>query len=151
MKRLKSILIIFTVFLNCTVTEKPEFIGLDKIKVINADAQRITMKANALFKNPNDVGGKLKTDGLKVYVNETEVANIISEEFDVPSKQEFEIPLVVSVSTDSLVNKNSLGSLLGSLISQRLKVRYLGEIDYKVFGYSSTYLVDEEQNIKVKL
>lgn len=151
MKRLKSILIIFIVFLNCTVTEKPEFIGLDKIKVINADAQRITMKANALFKNPNDVGGKLKTDGLKVYVNETEVANIISEEFDVPSKQEFEIPLVVSVSTDSLVNKNSLGSLLGSLISQRLKVRYLGEIDYKVFGYSSTYLVDEEQNIKVKL
>ena len=106
---------------------------------------------DAVFKNPNDVGGTLKTDGLRVLINDTEVATIVSEAFDVPSKNNFTIPLIVSVSTDSLVDRNSLGSLLGSLISQKLKVRYKGEIDYKVFGYSSSYKVDEEQNIKVKL
>lgn len=151
MKRHVLILLFFTLVFNCTVTEKPEFQGLDKIKVLNANAKTITIGADAVFKNPNDVGGTLKTDGLKVLINDTEVATIVSEAFDVPSKDNFTIPLIVSVSTDSLVDRNSLGSLLGSLISQRLKVRYNGEIDYKVFGYASSYKVDEEQNIKVKL
>jgi len=151
MKRHVLILLFFTLVFNCSVNEKPEFQGLDKIKVLNANPQTMTIGVDAVFKNPNDVGGTLKTDGLKVLINDTEVATIVSEAFDVPSKNNFAIPLIVSVSTDSLVDRNSLGSLLGSLISQKLKVRYKGEIDYKVFGYSSSYKVDEEQNIKVKL
>lgn len=151
LKRSLFILVIFTLVFNCTVTEKPEFIGLDKIKVINSNLKSITLSADAMFKNPNDVGGKLKTDDLKVYINDTEVATIVSDEFDVPSKQNFTIPLVVSVATDSLIDQKSLGGLLGSLLSQQLKVRYKGEIDYKVFGYSSSYTVDELQNIKIKL
>jgi Late embryogenesis abundant protein len=151
LKRNLFILLIFTLVFNCTVTEKPEFIGLDKIKVINSNLKSITLSADAMFKNPNDVGGKLKTDNLKVYINDTEVAKIVSDEFDVPSKQNFTIPLVVSVATDSLIDKKSLGGLLGSLLSQQLEVRYKGEIDYKVLGYSSTYSVDELQNIKIKL
>ncbi|WP_439152727.1 LEA type 2 family protein [Winogradskyella sp.] len=151
LKRSLFILLIFPLVFNCTVTEKPEFLGLDKIKVINSNFKSITLSADAMFKNPNDVGGKLKTDDLKVYINDTEVATIVSDEFDVPSKQNFTIPLVVSVATDSLIDQKSLGGLLGSLLSQQLKVSFKGEIDYKVFGYSSSYTVDELQNIKIKL
>lgn len=151
LKRNLIISLFFTLVFNCTVTEKPEFIGLDKIKVINSNLKSITLSADAMFKNPNDVGGKLKTDDLKVYINNTEVAKIVSDEFDVPSKQNFTIPLVVSVATDSLIDKKSLGGLLGSLLSQQLEVRYKGEIDYKVLGYSSSYSVDELQKIKIKL
>ncbi len=150
-KRLILILAFFTLVFNCTVTEKPEFIGLSKIKVIEADGETIKLSAKAMFKNPNDVGGKLKTDGINVYINQTEVANIISEEFDVPKKEEFTIPLTVSVSTDSLLDKNSIGGLLSTLISKKLLVKYIGEIDYKVFGYSSSYSIEEEQTIKIKL
>ncbi|WP_411894812.1 hypothetical protein [Winogradskyella sp. A2] len=150
-KRILLFLSFFTLLFNCSITEKPQFIGLNNIKVIDANADAITLSTDAMFKNPNDVGGKLKTDGLRVYINETEVATIVSEEFDVPSKNDFTIPLIVSVATDSLVDKNSLGGLISSLISQQLKVRYNGEIDYKVFGYSSSYTIDEEQIIKVKL
>ncbi|MCA0133063.1 LEA type 2 family protein [Winogradskyella sp. D23] len=151
MKRFGLIVISCILFFGCKIKEKPEFLGLNKIKVVNVDSQNITLSADALFKNPNDVGGILKTKGLKVFVNEKKVANIVSEEFDVPSKNEFTIPLVVSIATDSLVDKNNLGSLLGSLISQRLKVRYQGEINYKVLGFSSAYNIDEERIIKVKL
>jgi hypothetical protein len=151
LKRNLIISLFFTLVFNCTVTEKPEFIGLDKIKVINSNLKSITLSADAMFKNPNDVGGKLKTDDLKVYINNTEVAKIVSDEFDVPSKQNFTIPLVVSVATDSLIDKKSLGGLLGSLLSQQLEVRYKGEINYKVLGYSSSYSVDELQKIKIKL
>lgn len=149
-KRILLISLFFTLLFNCTVTEQPEFIGLENIKVVYSTIQSITLSADALFLNKNDVGGTLKTDDLKVFINDTEVATIVSEEFDVPSKQNFKIPLIVAVATDSIIDKKSLGSLLGSLISQRLKVQYKGDIKYKVFGYSSTYLVDETQELKIK-
>ena len=113
--------------------------------------QSITLSANALFINPNDVGGVLKTDNLKVYINNSEVASVVTDQFDVPSKEKFKIPLIVAVATDSLIDKKSLSGLLGSLISQRLKVQYKGTLVYKVLGYSSTYAVDETQQLKIKL
>ena len=140
----------FTLLFNCSITEKPEFVKLDNIVVVDSNSRNITLSADAFFINKNDVGGTLKTDDLKVYINDTEVATVISEEFDVPRKKNFTIPLTVSVATDSLIDKKSLGGLLGSLISQRLKVHYKGDIKYKIMGYSSTYSVDEIQDVKIK-
>jgi len=150
-KRFLLFSLFFTLVINCTVTEKPEFVKLENIKVVDSDIKSITLSADALFTNKNDVGGTLKTDDLKVYINDIEVATIVSDEFKVPSKQNFKIPLTVAVATDSIVDKNSLGGLIGSLISQKLKVQYKGDIKYKVLGYSSTYTVNETQDIKIKL
>lgn len=150
-KRIAFISLFFTLLFNCTVNEQPEFIGLENIKVVNSTMKSITLKADALFINPNDVGGILKTDNLKVYINDTEVATVVSDEFNVPSKENFTVPLIVAVATDSILDNKSLGGLLGSLISQKLEVQYKGEIKYKVLGYSSTYTVDETQNVKIKL
>jgi hypothetical protein len=121
------------------------------MKVIDSNIQSITLSADALFLNKNDVGGTLKTDNIKVYINDTEVATLISDEFDVPKKQNFKVPLTVAFATDSIIDKKSLGGLLGSLISNRLKVQYKGDIKYKVLCYSSTYAIDETQDIKIKL
>lgn len=143
--------LIFTLLFNCSITEKPEFVKLDNIEVVDSNSKNITLKADAFFLNKNDVGGTLKTDDLKVYINDMEVASVISDEFDVPKRENFTIPLTVKVETDSIINDKNLGSLLGSLISQRLKVHYKGEIKYKIMGYSSTYTVDEIQDVKIKL
>lgn len=150
-KRILFISLFCSLVFNCSVNQPPEFLGIENLVIIDSNIKNITLSADALFINPNDVGGTLKTDDLKVYINNTEVATFVSESFDVPSKKNFKIPLTVSVDTDSIIDKKSLGGLLGSLISQQLKVQYKGEIKYKVFGYSSTYNVDETQNIKIKL
>ena len=150
LKRILFISLFSTLVFNCTITEEPEFVGLENIKIINSSMQAITLSADALFINPNDVGGVLKTDALKVYINDTEVATIVSDKFDVPSKENFRIPLIVAVATDRIMDKKSLGGLLSSLISQRLKVQYKGDIKYKVLGYSSSYAVDETQELKIK-
>ena len=149
-KRCLMFLLTFTLLFNCSVTERPEFVKLDNIKVIDSNPKNITLIADAFFLNKNDVGGTLKTDGLKVYINDTEVATIVSDIFDVPRKKDFTIPLTVQVATDSLIDKKSLGGLLSSLISQRLKVQYKGEIKYKFMGFSSRYSVDEIQDVKIK-
>ncbi|WP_369995819.1 LEA type 2 family protein [Winogradskyella sp.] len=150
LRRITFVLLFFLLVFNCTVNKQPEFLGLENIKVINSNLKSITLKAEALFKNPNDVGGTLKTDNLKVYISDKEVATVMSDEFTVPTKQNFTIPLIVAVATDSVLNEKNLGGLLESLITKNLKVQYKGEIKYKVFGYSSTYQVDETQHVKIE-
>jgi len=130
MKELIKISLFFTfalVILSCTVKEAPEFIGVSNIKILESTETYITIKGEALFKNPNDIGGELKADGIKVYVNGNEMATVSSDSFDVPAKQEFTIPLKVNVPTDSIFSNKNIGGLIGSLFSKKIEVKYQGK------------------------
>lgn len=79
------------------------------------------------------------------------MATLSSESFDVPAKKEFTIPLKVNIPTDSIFLNKNIGGLIGSLFSKKIEVKYQGKIKYKVFGFSHSYIVDETENIKIKL
>jgi len=150
MKKLIILSTILIAFMSCSVKEKPEFLRVDNIKVAESTSKFITLTADAYFMNPNDISGELKTDEIKVFVNDNEMATVSTANFKVPARKEFSIPLSANVPTDSLLTNKSLGGLLGSLISQNLKVQYKGQIKYKVFGFSHTYDVDKTENVKFK-
>ncbi|MFD2823900.1 LEA type 2 family protein [Lacinutrix iliipiscaria] len=150
---MKKLLILSTIligFISCSIKEKPEFLRVENITISESSSNFITLTADAYFNNPNDVGGELKTDEIKVYVNDNEMANVSTESFKVPARKEFSIPLKALVSTDSIFSDKSLGGLLGSLLNQKLKVQYKGQIKYKVLGFSHTYDVDKTENVKIK-
>lgn len=151
MKKNAILLTFSLLLLNCSVNEKPEFLGIENIKVLEGDFQIIKVSADAKFRNPNDIGGTLKAEGIKVIINEVETATLYSEEFELPSKDLFTIPLVVDVPTDSVLNQKSLGGLLGSILTETMTVQYKGDIKYKVFGFSHRYAVDKTEEIKIKL
>lgn len=151
MKKLIILLTLYLSIFSCAVREKPEFLGVDHIKISEHNAQYITLSADAHFKNPNSIGGELSTNGLKVFVNDNDLALVTSETFKVPAKKEFSIPLTSKIPTDSLFSSKNLSSLLGSFLNKNLKVQYKGEIKYKVFGFSKTYTIDKTENIKIKL
>ena len=151
MKKLIILSTVIVAFLSCSIKEKPEFIHVENIKVLDADGQYVKMKADAVFKNPNAIGGTLLTEGIKVFVNDVEMATISSEAFEVPAKKEFSIPLVVNIPTDSIFTDKSIGGLIGSILTQRMKVQYKGDIKYKVFGFSHSYTIDKLENVKIKL
>jgi len=149
-KRLFVFVLVCSLF-SCTVNESPEFLGITNIKVVESTKTFITIKGEGLFKNPNDIGGKLQTDEIKVFVNGNQMATLSSESFDVPAKKEFTIPLKVNIPTDSIFSNKNIGGLIGSLFSKKIEVKYQGKIKYKVFGFSHSYDVDETENIKIKL
>ena len=151
MKKLILLLLVTLVFKACKVNEKPEFLKVENIKVLESTAENITLTADALFNNPNDVGGELKTDEIKVLINDNEMAYVSSETFKVPAKKSFTIPLKAIISKDSLFSNKSIGGLIGSLFSKNITVQYKGDIKYKVFGFSHTYNVDRTENVKIKL
>jgi len=151
MKKTVLICLIILIAIACKVNEKPEFVRVDNIKVLESTADYITLTADAFFINPNDIGGELKTDAIMVLINDNEMANVSTESFKVPAKEEFSIPLKANISRDSLFSNASIGGLIGSLFSQSIKVQYKGDIKYKVLGFSHTYYVDKTESIKIKL
>lgn len=151
MKKFIILLTVALTFLSCSVKEKPEFLRVENIKVDDSNSKFITLTADAYFMNPNDISGELKTDEIKVFVNNNEMATVTTESFKVPARKEFSIPLTANVPTDSLLSAKSIGGLLGSLLSQKMKVQYVGKIKYKVLGFSHSYDIDKTEDIKIKL
>lgn len=152
--KLTKLIILSTILLafsSCSVNEKPEFLYVENIKVLESTSKYITLTADASFLNPNDIGGKLKTDEIKVFVNDNELATVSTESFDVPAKKEFSIPLKANIPTDSILSNKSIGGLINSLFSRKIKVQYKGDIIYKVLGFSYAYNIDKTEDIKIKL
>ena len=150
----KKVIILSTVillFFSCSVKEKPQFIKVDNIEVLESNSEFLILSADAYFINPNDIGGQLKSDGIKVFVNSNEMATVSSESFKVPAKKEFSIPLKASISIDSIFSNKNIGRLIGSLFSKKVKVQYKGNIKYKALGMTYTYEVDKSEDIKIKL
>lgn len=149
----KKTIILSTILLmviGCKVKEKPKFLRVENIQVLESNSKNITLTADAVFLNPNDIGGTLKTDGIKVFINNTEMATISSESFDVPAREKFSTPLKTKIPLNRIVTDKSLEGLLGSIISKKIKVQYKGDIIYKAFGFSYTYGIDKTDTVKLK-
>ena len=151
MKKAGYFSVLFLLIMSCSVKEKPIFIKVDNVKVVSFATDTVRLKAEAFFKNPNDVGGKISTDEIKIIVNGAEVAQVFAEEFNVPARKEFAIPLTAVIPTKKVFenNKNGiLGGLLNSLLNKSVKVQFKGNLKYKVFGFSNTYPIDQVEIIK---
>lgn len=151
----KSILPFVLLFLavSCKLKEKPEFIAIKKVAVVHADLKTVQLKAEAVFMNNNHLGGTLHTDNIDVFVDEILIAKVSSEEFKVPSQDEFVVPLIVNFNTSKLVEskKNDLlGALLKQFLNKTVNVRFKGELSYKVIGFSATYPIDHIEEVQIK-
>ena len=153
---MKNFTIYFLILLttSCTLKQKPEFIKVDAIEIVEANSKKITIKADALFNNPNSVKGRLNTEGVNVYVNDILMGFISAEEFKVPAKDNFKVPLQIEIDPVQLLNKDPngfLGGLLNSVMSRTLNVKYEGTINFKVMGFTYNYPISKTEIIKIKL
>ena len=139
---------------SCGIKQKPKFIKVDNIKFITASSTKVILSANALFNNPNLIGGRLNTDGVQVYVNDISFGEIETEEFKVPAKNDFKVPLKLQIKTKDLLDKDPngfLNGLLNSVLNRSLKVRFEGSIQFKTLGINHSYPIDKTETLKIKL
>jgi hypothetical protein len=144
---------LFLVFYSCSVKKSPVFIKVDDVKLLSFTSDTIRLQANAYFQNPNDVSGKISTDEIKVIVNGAEVAQVSSDEFKVPARNEFIVPLKVVIPTKRILanNKNGiLGGLINSIFKKSIKIQFKGNLKYAVFGLKKEFLINKTEEIKIK-
>ncbi|MDA9316837.1 LEA type 2 family protein [Polaribacter sp.] len=144
--------ILFLLMSSCAVNKKPLFIKVDDVKIVSASSDTIRLKAAAFFENPNGVGGTISTDEIQIIINGASIATVSVGEFKVPSRAVFSVPLTAVIPTKKVFqnNKNGiLGGLINSLLKKSIKLRFKGNLKYKVFGFSNTYPIDKVQEIKL--
>jgi len=153
MKKIIFPILILLFSMGCKLTEKPEFLRVGKVEVVRADLKTVALKADAVFLNHNHLGGTLRTDNIDVFVDDHLMAKVSAEEFMVPKKDEFVVPLAVNFDTSKLIeseNNDLLGSLLKQFLDKKVIVQFKGELAYKVAGFSSTYPIDHTEEILIK-
>ncbi len=147
------ILLCTLTIIGCSVREKPVFVKVEKLELLEMRSDTLVVKADVYFLNPNDIGGTLKSDGIDVYVNDIQMGAVVSEAFAVPAKDEFQIPLTAKIPTRAVFEKNKdgiLGGVLNTLLTQKIAVRYKGSITYSALGFSYDYPIDIAQDIRIK-
>ncbi|WP_046758829.1 hypothetical protein [Kordia jejudonensis] len=153
MKKLIFIPLLLLLF-NCDVKKKPLFVAIENVKVNKATLINVELTAEAVFFNQNDIGGSLKSDNIKVYVDDAFIADVSSESFPVPANGNFSIPLKVVVPLNEIFENNKNGLLEGILKAaqqQKMTISYKGTITYTALGFSYDYKVDQSQEVQVKL
>ena len=153
MKKAFSILGIFLLCANCTLNKKPEFLGIVKIDLEQADIDSIKIRADAIFNNANDLGGTLLTDKIEIFIDDAYVATVSSKAFKVPAQDTFTIPLKVNFPTSKILNEGN-GGLLGVIIKQvldkKVEVNFKGNITYTLARFSFDYPIDHKEEIHIE-
>ena len=152
MKNRLYFLVLFLLMSSCAVNKKPILIKVDDVKIVSVTMDTIRLKAAAFFENPNGVGGTISSDKIQIIVKGASSASVYVDEFKVPARASFSVPLMAVIPTKKVFqnNKNGiLGGLINSFLNKSIKLRFKGNLKYKVFGFSNTYLIDKIQEIKL--
>ncbi|MGB5498138.1 MAG: hypothetical protein WBM77_04365 [Maribacter sp.] len=153
MKKAFSILMLCVFFFGCKIKEKPEFIGVEYIGIAKVSLDTINLKANAIFKNGNDLGGTLLSDEIKVFIDSAYVATVSSKAFKVPPRDEFTVPLLVKFPVSKLIQEGNgglFGTILKRVLNNKVIVSFKGELTYKLAGVSFDYPIDHREEIIIE-
>jgi len=152
MKQIAIYILLFLTLSSC-VTKEIEYQKVENLKVLSLTSKEITLSADAIFKNPNILGGKVFPEDLKVFLGEEEITTVKSKDFKVPAVKEFSVPLEATIPFEKIPGYKSggiLGVIMGSL-SKTYQVTFKGDLKYRVAGFKSTYKINHTEELKLEL
>jgi LEA14-like dessication related protein len=126
-----------------------EKIQLKNIRDVVVDASSDpTLKANAIFFNPNQVKGKLKNIDVDIFVNGKKAAKV-KQDYNmlIPANSEFTVPLVVNLNMKEL---GFMDTLLGMVGGKKFEVRYEGAIKLNYRGIPVRVPIKYKDDVKLR-
>lgn len=152
MKQIAAYILLFLTLISC-VSKEIEYQKVENLKVRSLTSKDITLSADAVFKNPNILGGKVFSEDIKVFIENRAITTVKSKEFKIPAIKEFSVPLEVTIPFDKIPGYQKggiLGVIMGSL-SKTYKIRFKGKLKYKVVGFKASYNIDHTEELKLEL
>jgi LEA14-like dessication related protein len=143
---------LFFVFFGVTLTgcQRPkEDIVLRKIRDVVIDATTDpTLKANAIFYNPNTMHGKLRRINVDIFVNGKKAASVNQHlKTVIPANSEFTVPIEVKLAIKEL---GFMDTLLGMIGGKKFEVVYEGSLKLTYHGFPLNVPVRYKDEVRVR-
>ena len=144
------LLVTIAVFaLGCADYEPITFLYLKDAKVNGIKNGELSISTKAVFNNPNDFKGKLKSADIYVLYQGDTLAHVQHvEKLTVAPNSDFELPLSLGVSMDKL-QKGLLSNLASLLRKRSVELEFKGEIKVGSFGLSQKIPVNYKETINL--
>jgi len=119
----------------------PEFVSVDKISVGNVTmlpTPSFDLAAELEFNNPNSFGLNIEEVSCEVFIEDQNVTKIThNKKIEVLPNAHFSVPLDNKIKLNEQVFKKIFGAnLFQSLLSNELKMKFVGEMTISKFGIS---------------
>jgi hypothetical protein len=146
--RFFSLYLVFLIFLIQSCQRPEEDIVLKQVRDIVADATtEPTLKAEAVFFNPNNMSGKLKHIDVDIFVNGKKAGRVDKDyKIKIPSNGEFIVPLEVKLNMKEL---GFVDTLLGMIGGKKFDIQYVGKLGLVYRGIPIKVPVDYKSQIRV--
>lgn len=144
-----SLVIVAVLFVFSSCQKPGEKIVLRQIRDVVVDAStEPTLKANAIFYNPNNIRGRLKRINVDIYVDGKKAARVDQKlKTLVPARSEFTVPLEVKLSIKEL---GFMDTLLGVLGGKKFEVRYEGSLKLSRNGIPFRVPVKYKDEVRIR-
>lgn len=125
----------------------PEFKTMEHVKFGGMTTSGATIKAEAVFNNPNRMGVELTNTDLNILVNEKNAAHVTQAyQIKVPAKSDFRVPVDINI-TPSQIWSDGWGFLTG----KKVKIHYQGFVTVKALKLNFKVPVDFAQDIDISM
>jgi len=145
---MRSLILVFLLaMVSCKSHEDVQFRGIQIRGVTGSEGSFITVKADAILFNPNDVKGKVRSIDVAVLYNGKEVAKVNQlSKTKVPANAEFKVPLVMKVDMNKL-NTDFLSQLSNILSKKGIELQFVGNVKVSIHGFGYKVPVDHRESI----
>lgn len=147
-------IVLFGLTIGCQGPVTPSFKNLEDVKMLKASKNNVIIKANAVYHNPNAVGGTLTQTKMKILVNDIEVSEINQRhEIAVPKQSDFKVPVTIQFNPQKLSdeNKGFFKNAIKSFFQKNLKLTYTGKVVIRVLNIDFDVPVDYSEKVSLDL
>ena len=146
-------LLIFFVLFSCSKPQEPVFKRITNIEVQEIRGGSVTVAAQALYFNPNSIGGSLNTLEVDVWANENKIGTIDQDlDLAIQPNSDFTIPIVITFPLSELTKDqgNLIGGLIKAMLNKRVDMEYKGTLFVSLAGIRFKVPFEEEEAITIK-
>jgi LEA14-like dessication related protein len=153
---MKKILYLLTISVlaltSCSGPQIPDFKRVDNIRIHGIKGNVYTIKADAVYHNPNSIGGDLTGMDMVIYVDGKEVSQLEqTKQAVIQPESDFTVPIVFDVDMEKLLDKKEgfLKGVLNKLLKDKLEVHYKGNLHVKFLKVEFKVPVDYTEEVSL--
>lgn len=146
-------LFIFVTLFSCSKPQEPVFKRITNIEVQEISGGSVTVAAQALYFNPNSIGGSLNTLQVDVWANENKIGTIDQDlDLAIQPNSDFTIPIVITFPLSELAKDqgNLIGGLIKAMLNKRVDMEYKGTLFVSLAGIRFKVPFEEEEEVTIK-